>query len=230
MALLSDERSAALDACREIEQWRVNMRVLVLFAHPRLSASIVQKSLYAALDGIDGVTRHDLYAAYPHFAIDVAREQALLLEHDLLILQHPFYWYSAPAIMKEWLDLVLELGWAYGPGGDKLHRKFLMNAISTGGAEGAYRSTGRNRFRVTELLSPFDQSAHLCGMAYLEPFIVFAGRWLGQDELADAARRYRELVQGLADGSIDPMHRIPKGYRLPLAFADHRVEDRRHAF
>jgi glutathione-regulated potassium-efflux system ancillary protein KefG len=205
------------------------MRVLVLFAHPRYSTSIVQKTLYAALDGIADVTRHDLYAAYPHFAIDVPREQALLAEHDIVILQHPFYWYSAPAIIKEWLDLVLELGWAYGPGGDRLHRKFLMNAISTGGAESAYRTAGRNRFRIAELLSPFDQTAHLCGMAYLEPFVVFAGRWLAQHELTDAAVRYRALIQGLADGSIDPMHRILKGYRLPRPFADDEVKDRRHA-
>jgi glutathione-regulated potassium-efflux system ancillary protein KefG len=205
------------------------MRVLVLFAHPRHSTSIVQRTLYAAIDGIENVTRHDLYAAYPHFAIDVAREQALLVDHDMIILQHPFYWYSAPAIVKEWLDLVLELGWAYGPGGDKLHRKFLMTAMSTGGAESAYRPTGRNRFRIAELLSPFDQTAHLCGMAYLEPFVVFAGRWLPQDELADAATRYRALVQGLADDSIDPLHRLPKGYRLPLAFAQDDVKDRRHA-
>jgi glutathione-regulated potassium-efflux system ancillary protein KefG len=204
------------------------MRVLVLFAHPRYSTSIVQKTLYAAVDGIPSVTRHDLYAAYPHFIIDVPREQALLMEHDIIILQHPFYWYSAPSIIKEWMDLVLELGWAYGPGGDRLHRKFLMNAISTGGAEGAYRPSGRNRFRIGELLSPFDQTAHLCGMGFLEPFIVFAGRWLAQDELGQAATSYRALLQGLADDSIDPMHRLQKGYRLPRAFSND-IKDRRHA-
>lgn len=29
-------------------------------------------------------------------------------------MQHPFYWYSTPALLKEWQDLVLEHGWAYG--------------------------------------------------------------------------------------------------------------------
>ncbi len=84
-------------------------------------------------------------------------------------LQHPFYWYSAPAIIKEWLDIVLESGWAYGDGGTKLHGKYLANALSTGGRENFYHPNGRNRFTIEELLAPFNQTAHLCGMAYLRP-------------------------------------------------------------
>lgn len=205
------------------------MKVLILFAHPRLSRSLVQRMLYDAVRELPGITLHDLYAAYPDFMIDVEREQELLLAHDVIVLQHPFYWYSSPAIIKEWLDLVLELGWAYGPGGDHLHGKFLMNAISTGGAEAAYRHGGRNRFEVDELLSPFNQSAHLCGMAYLEPFAVFAGRWLTSEDMALKVSDYQGLIEGLRDGHIDPMTRLAKGYSLPLAFDGHRPHRKRHA-
>ena len=111
------------------------MKLLVLFAHPRLSGSVVQQAMLAAIAGLDGVTIHDLYAAYPDFAIDVAAEQHWLLAHDVIVLQHPFYWYSSPAIIKEWQDLVLENGWAYGPGGTRLRRKFLLSALSTGGTD-----------------------------------------------------------------------------------------------
>lgn len=205
------------------------MKILILFAHPRLSRSQVQRALYEGVRELPGITVRDLYAAYPDFAIDVAQEQALLLDHDLIVLQHPFYWYSAPAIIKEWLDLVLEIGWAYGPGGDKLHRKFLMNAISTGGAEAAYHHSGRNRFELAELLSPFNQSAHLCGMAYLEPFAVFAGRWLTGEDLSLKVSDYQGLIEGLRDDHIDPMTRLAKGYTLPLAFEAQRPQKKRHA-
>jgi glutathione-regulated potassium-efflux system ancillary protein KefG len=205
------------------------MKILILFAHPRLSGSHVQRALYDAVRDLPGVTFHDLYAAYPDFTIDVGHEQSLLLDHDLIVLQHPFYWYSAPAIIKEWLDLVLELGWAYGPGGDKLHRKFLMNAITTGGVEGAYRRQGRNRFDIAELLSPFNQSAHLCGMAYLQPFAIFAGRWLTGEDLSIKTSDYQGLIEGLRDGHIDPMTRLAKGYTLPLAFEEQRLQKKRHA-
>ena len=41
------------------------MRILVLFAHPRLRQSVVQRALLAAIKGFDDVTIHDLYADYP---------------------------------------------------------------------------------------------------------------------------------------------------------------------
>ena len=51
------------------------------------------------------------------------REQELLLQHKIIVWQHPFYWYSSPALLKEWIDLVLEHGWAYGRKGDMLKGK-----------------------------------------------------------------------------------------------------------
>jgi glutathione-regulated potassium-efflux system ancillary protein KefG len=193
-------------------------KILILFAHPRLSTSVVQRAMLRAIDGLENVTFHDLYAAYPDFIIDVKREQELLLAHDIIVFQHPFYWYSSPAIIKEWLDLVLENGWAYGTGGAKLHRKIMMNAISTGGSSDAYRDNGRNRFEIAHLLVPFDQSAHLCGMAYLEPFVIHTGRQMGEAELSGEAEKYRELLADMRDGRVDPLTRLTKGYDLPKAF------------
>lgn len=175
-----------------------------------------------AIAGLERVTIVDLYAEYPSLDIDVGREQQRLLEHEFIVLQHPFYWYSSPAILKEWQDLVLENGWAYGPGGTRLAGRFLMSAVSTGGSETAYREGGRNRFDVSEFLRPFDQTAHLCSMAYLAPFVVHAGRRLSPEALAAAAAAYRELITGLRDGAIDPLARLAEGYTLPPRFAGER--------
>lgn len=70
--------------------------------------------------------------------IDVERKQNLLLEHDRIVFQFPFFWYSTPAILKEWQDKVLEYGWAYGADGKKLHGKECLVVTSTGGPAGAY--------------------------------------------------------------------------------------------
>ena len=83
-------------------------KVLINFAHPARKRSKINSALRAALEGLDDVTINDLYANYPDFLIDVEREQSLCEDHDVIIFQHPFYWYSTPAIMKEWLDLVLQ--------------------------------------------------------------------------------------------------------------------------
>jgi glutathione-regulated potassium-efflux system ancillary protein KefG len=194
------------------------MRILILHAHPRPSSSIVQRALINSAKSIPGVTVHDLYAAYPDFGIDAGREQSLLLEHDLIVLQHPLYWYSSPAILKEWQDIVLDFGWAYGPGGDKLHGKSMLQVISTGGAEGFYHAKGRNRFSIEDLLCPFNQTAHLCGMAYLKPFVVYEGRRVSDDVLEGHVTRYRDLLTGLATDELKLLKHLANDYVLPANF------------
>jgi glutathione-regulated potassium-efflux system ancillary protein KefG len=171
-------------------------RVLVLFAHPVLERSRIHKRLIEAIRDLENVTIRDLYELYPTLSIDVAEEQRLLVSHDVIVFQHPFYWYSVPALLKEWQDLVLEHGWAYGEGGTQLEGKITLNALSTGGPQAAYRAEGYNRFTIRELLRPWDQTAHLCGMKFLAPFAVHAGATL---EPAD----YVTLLEALRDERID---------------------------
>ncbi|MBA2544458.1 MAG: NAD(P)H-dependent oxidoreductase [Deltaproteobacteria bacterium] len=195
-------------------------RVLVLFAHPVLERSRVNKRLVDAIDHLEGVKIHDLYEAYPTMGIDVRREQALLVEHDVIVFQHPFYWYSAPSILKEWQDLVLEHGWAYGDGGDKLRGKITFNAITTGGPEAAYRKGGYNRFTIKELLAPWDQTAYLCGMRYLAPFAVHAAlRVIGDSDVAASRLTYVKLLEALRDDRLD-LDRAAAAENLALTLDD----------
>ena len=46
-------------------------QVLILFAHPALEKSRVNRALVAAVQGLEGVTFNDLYEAYPDFDVDV---------------------------------------------------------------------------------------------------------------------------------------------------------------
>ncbi|HLL25013.1 MAG TPA: NAD(P)H-dependent oxidoreductase, partial [Kofleriaceae bacterium] len=171
---------------------------------PVLERSRVNRRLVGALGGVEQVTVHDLYEAYPTLSIDVAREQELLLSHDVIVFQHPFYWYSVPAVLKEWQDLVLEHGWAYGAGGTKLRDKITFNAVTTGGPAQAYQRGGYNRFTVRQLLAPWEQTAHLCGMRYLAPFTVHAAlRIASDDDLAARTEDYRRLIVAVRDGRLD---------------------------
>jgi len=183
--------------------WLPPMRVLVLFAHPAFEKSRVNRALAEAARGLAGVTFHDLYEAYPDFDVDVRREQALLLEHDLLVAQHPFYWYSTPALVKQWQDLVLEHGWAYGTGGTRLRGKQWLSAITTGGREAAYEPDGLNHFTIRELLRPVEQTARLCGMTFLPPFVVHGTHRLDAAGISAAAADYRRVIESLRDGRID---------------------------
>ena len=177
-------------------------KVLILFAHPALDKSRVHSRLIRSLKDLANVRLHDLYEAYPDFDIDVRKEQRLLLESDIIIWQHPFYWYSSPAIIKQWQDLVLEHNWAYGSEGRALAGKQAFNVISCGGSRQAYSQTGKNRFSIPQLLAPFDQTARLCKMNYLPPFVVHGTHRLVKEEIELHAAQYRQVLVALAAGRI----------------------------
>jgi glutathione-regulated potassium-efflux system ancillary protein KefG len=178
-------------------------RVAVLFAHPALEKSRVNRRLAEAVQTLDHVTFHDLYEAYPQFDIDVEHEQRLLSSHDIIVFQHPFYWYSTPALLKEWEDLVLEHGWAYGTDGYALRGKKVLSAITTGGGEGAYAKEGHDGFTMNDLLLPIEQTFRLCHMEYLPPFIVHGTHTLDESAITEHAAQYRRVVEALRDGRVD---------------------------
>lgn len=190
-------------------------RILLVFAHPALEKSRVNRRLVEAVADLEGVTFHDLYEAYPDFAVQVEEEQALLEDHDLIVLQHPFYWYSTPALVKEWLDLVLTHGWAYGSGGDALDGKQMLSVVTTGGQEESYCTVGSNRFTMRQLLAPLEQTARLCGVEYLPPFIVHGTHRMERDEIAVHAELYRRTLEALRDDAID-LERGRELHRLNL--------------
>ncbi|MET1073520.1 MAG: NAD(P)H-dependent oxidoreductase, partial [Umezawaea sp.] len=105
---------------------------LVLLAHPDLARSRVNATLAAAVADVPGVVLHDLAATAADF--DVADEQRLLLEHESIVFQFPFYWYSVPALLKRWMDEVLVRGFAYDAGGSLIGGRTLLVVASTGGA------------------------------------------------------------------------------------------------
>jgi glutathione-regulated potassium-efflux system ancillary protein KefG len=187
-------------------------RILILFAHPRFEKSRMNRALIEAVEGMPQVTLHDLYERYPDFDVDVRREQELLASHEVIVWQHPFYMYGAPALLKQWLDLVLEYGWAHGPGAKTLKGKFVFTALSTGGSRESYTAGGSNRFTLREFLRPFDQTAALCGMRYLPPFAVQGTHRLTEVQLAKQAALYRLLLTRLSGEVFDP--EPPRRYAL----------------
>jgi len=179
-------------------------KVLIQFAHPTLSKSSIQKTLENYCRKVKGVTFNDLYEYYPDLFIDVKREQELISRHDIIIFQHPFYWYSSPPILKQWQDLVLEYNWAYGPEGRALAGKKMFNALSCGGGKEAYHETGYNRFPVSQFLLPFNQTAHLCKMEYLPPFVIHETYTMTNDQLKNYGEQYANLLTALVNDEIHP--------------------------
>lgn len=178
-------------------------KILILFAHPALQKSRINKVLIKGISQIEGITFHDLYQVYPEFDIDVEKEKELLVNHQVVVFHHPLFWYSTPAILKEWQDLVLEHGWAYGSKGDALKDKLFFNVLTSGGRREAYSGEGYNRFELRTLLAPIEQTANLCKMIYLPPFAVQGTHSIQHDQVEQYREKYHLLLSDIRDEKMD---------------------------
>lgn len=179
-------------------------RVLVYYAHPGDRFSHVNAALFQAARDVDGIATLDLYRAYPRFNIDIDAEQQRLRDHDVIVFQHPLFWYSTPALIKEWIDLVLEHGFAYGTGGEALHGKSLLQVLSAAGPEDAYSPEGYQHFELRRFLTPMEQTARLCGMRYLAPYPLYGALHARDDGRLDPhLAGYRTVLEALRDDRLD---------------------------
>lgn len=172
-------------------------KVLVLSAHHAPETSQINQQAVQALRAIAGVTVHELWQAYPDYKIDIEREQQLLLEHDSIVLLFPFWWYSSPAILKVWQDLVLTYGFAYGHEGTALQGKKLLVMVSTGSTEQSYTLGGANLYPLETLLSPFRTMANKTGMVWQTPVPLHGANEATQTQIDNGVKVWSDKVKQL---------------------------------
>jgi glutathione-regulated potassium-efflux system ancillary protein KefF len=169
--------------------------VLVVHAHPYPRRSVAGAELLAALRGLPDLEVRSLYELYPDFDIDADAERRALERSNLVVLLHPLYWYTTPALLKHWFDVVLVKGWAYGEGGTALAGKDCLWAVTTGGDLEAFSATGRHG-RPLETYAPVvEQTARFCGMNWLEPFVLYDARQAAPEERRSAGQRLRVRIE-----------------------------------
>ena len=173
----------------------MSKNVLVLVFHPDLKgASRINRALAHEAAGAPGVTVRDEYALYPDLRIDAAAEQDALIRADRVVWQFPVYWYSSPALLKQWEDEVLALGWAYGEGGGRLEGKELMCAVTAGSTSDRYTAEGDHGHTMGEVLVPMEITAKYVGMPWIKPFAVYDTFNLTDEQVARAARDYAQAI------------------------------------
>lgn len=173
---------------------QITPKILVIYAHPEPLNSIANQTMLLNIASLSHVTVHDLYATYPDFFIDVHAEQQKLLEHDVIVFQHPLYMYSCPALLKEWFDRVLAKGFAFGEQ-TALHGKYWRSVITTGGKKEAFDERGYNKYPLDQILQPFELTAALCCMHWMEPLVLYWSRNVSDMERYQHAEHYRHWLQ-----------------------------------
>ena len=153
---------------------------------------------------VEGITFVDLYAEYPRFDINIDREQQRLLDHDVVMFQFPLFWYSTPSLIKEWQDLVLEHGFAYGAGGDRLAGKCTMLAVTASGDREAYSEEGYQHYPIRTFLTPFERTVRFCHMEFAAPYVLYGSLQAPEDgRLAAHVQGYGNLLAALRDDRYD---------------------------
>jgi glutathione-regulated potassium-efflux system ancillary protein KefF len=183
--------------------------ILVLYAHPAPHRSPVNRRLAETAQATPGVVLHDLYDTYPDFDIDAERERALAREASVLVFLHPIRWYGMPSLLKEWLDVVLVPGWAYGKrDGERtgeLQGKGYWLVATTGSGEDAYQPGGLHGRPFADFLAPFEQTAALCGMDWIAPLVMHGAAQAGEAAIdahvAEFARRLHAYAAPLLAGT-----------------------------
>lgn len=144
---------------------------LIILGHPDFAQSVANKAVIEQLQNSGlSLEIRNLAALYPDFRIDAEAEQQALLRHQNIVFQYPLYWYSMPAILKQYFDSVFTYGFAYGSSGDKLKGKNFIPSITVGAPEEDYRATGAAHFRLYEFCKNLEQTAYYAQMSYIDPF------------------------------------------------------------
>lgn len=173
------------------------MRTAVIVAHPQLEDSGTQRFLKEATTSLRRIDWHELKVnSSGHF--DAAAEKKFLKDKKRIIFQFPLYWYSAPAILKQWMDEIFDIAdvtW--------LQNKELGLAVSLGQPLKEYRLGGREGIALSSLLSPFQAFAKRLQMRLMPLFIIEQFVYQNDRKHQELLTKYQQFLELPIDFNFD---------------------------
>ena len=149
-------------------------KVLVISGHTNLNESVANKAILETIEKkLPEAEIVKLDQLYPDFKIDVAKEQERLMRADIIVLQFPVFWYSAPSILERWMEETFKHGFSHGSTGDKLKGKKLVLSFTTGAPAEMYSHDGAMGYDIEDFLPCFKATCRLTQMDYVG--YVFTG-------------------------------------------------------
>jgi len=107
-------------------------KTLMILAHPKIEESIGNKIISNNFASLANSEIRHLDQLYPDFKFNIEAEQEALLNADTIIFQYPLFWYSTPAILKHWIDQVIQYGFAFGKDSYNLEGKKIIVSFTIG--------------------------------------------------------------------------------------------------
>ncbi|MDR6925636.1 NAD(P)H-dependent oxidoreductase [Pseudomonas sp. BE134] len=136
-------------------------------------------------------------------APDIQQELEKLLWADLLILNFPIFWFSAPAMLKGWIDRVLVSGICYGgkrfydQGG--LSGKKALVTVTLGGREHMF-GDGAIHGPLEDMLRPILRGTlAYVGFDVLQPFVAWHVPYISDEARQEFLRSYQQRLEHISD-------------------------------
>ena len=136
-------------------------------------------------------------------APDIQQELEKLLWTDLLILNFPIFWFSAPAMLKGWIDRVLVSGICYGgkrfydQGG--LSGKKALVTVTLGGREHMF-GDGAIHGPLEDMLRPILRGTlAYVGFDVLQPFVAWHVPYISDEARQEFLRSYQQRLEHISD-------------------------------
>ena len=79
-------------------------KVVVLLAHPNMENSQANKALFDAIKDIEDVAVFNLYEMSEQDILNMDAWSRIISHANAVVYQFPFYWMSAPSLLKKWQD------------------------------------------------------------------------------------------------------------------------------
>ncbi|WP_017609543.1 NAD(P)H-dependent oxidoreductase [Nocardiopsis xinjiangensis] len=153
---------------------------------------------------------------------EVRREQERLAAAELLVLQFPLWWYGPPAMLKGWLDRVLQTGFAQGEfdedtglprryGDGRLMGRKALIIVTAGDDERTLGPRGVSG-DLGSLLFPLTHGAlWYVGIEALDLHVVHDADGIDGSGRRQEAERLAERITGLSDERSHPYRRLLDG-------------------
>lgn len=169
-------------------------KIVIVLAHPDLTASRANKELIEAVKELDYVTIYNLYEEN-EILFNVEEWMRIMLKAKVLIFQFPLYWMSAPHMLKKWQDEVF----THLANTPVIIGKTLLVTTTTGSKAEAYRSGGHNLFTIDEILRPYQAAAFHAGMRWETPVVLHG---MAEEDpgrsISKAAIEYKKKIEILS--------------------------------
>ena len=142
-------------------------KILIVSGHPDLNDSFANKTILEEVHKLlPEAEIAYLDKLYPDFCIDVQKEQERLLRADIIVLEYPLFWYTAPSLLHRWIEKTFTHGFSHGRTGDKLKGKQLVLSFTTRAPEEMYSYNEPQQHPIDDFLIPYKQMAQLCQLEW----------------------------------------------------------------